>query len=104
VKEQSHKSEMSAALRGDFERLRARRGEPVEETLQLPRPEPVEAPPPVPAAAEATPEAAPAAAPEPAPELPPAAIVEPDVEAVPEPASGYAEPERRSWLDRLRGR
>ena len=26
VKEQSHKSEMGAALRGDFERLRARRG------------------------------------------------------------------------------
>jgi hypothetical protein len=26
VKEQSHKSEMRAALRGDFERLRARRG------------------------------------------------------------------------------
>jgi hypothetical protein len=26
VKEQSHKREMGAALRGDFERLRARRG------------------------------------------------------------------------------
>jgi hypothetical protein len=34
VKEQSHKSEMRAAVRGDFERLRARRGEA---TLQAPR-------------------------------------------------------------------
>jgi hypothetical protein len=33
VKEQSHKSEMRAALRGDFERLQARRQETVEPVL-----------------------------------------------------------------------
>ena len=47
MKEQSHKSEMRAALRGDFERLRARREDvvapmaiahPVEEPVVAPEP------------------------------------------------------------------
>jgi len=37
VKEQSHKSEMRAALRGDFERLRARRAGGPEGTAAMPR-------------------------------------------------------------------
>ena len=64
MKEQSHKSEMRAALRGDFERLHARRretGEPVSQPPVLEEP---------------------VAAPDLAP----------------------PEPERLSWLDRLRDR
>lgn len=48
MKEQSHKSEMRAALRGDFERLRARRGGGPEAAPAMPlaeqEPEPAEPP------------------------------------------------------------
>ena len=77
MKEQSHKSEMRAALRGDFERLRARREE-------------VETP---------TAVAAPAAEPVPAPEA-----LEPVDPVVSEPLVSQAPRERASWLDRLRDR
>jgi hypothetical protein len=81
VKEQSHKREMGAALRGDFERLRARLGS---ETALIEPPAPVE-----PAVAGPEPE------PEPSPEASPK----------PEPAPVAAVDEGRgSWLDRLRGR
>ena len=40
MKEQSHKSEMRAALRGDFERLRARRGGVSDVATQVPQPTP----------------------------------------------------------------
>ena len=77
MKEQSHKSEMRAALRGDFERLRARR-------------EDVAAP------VAATPTVAePVTAPE------PQQSVEP---AVSEPHVADPPPPRSSWLDRLRDR
>ena len=47
VKEQSHKDEMGAALRGDFERLRARHGDAVAEaTPQMPAPQAGDADPP----------------------------------------------------------
>lgn len=42
MKEQSHKNEMRAALRGDFERLHARRQETVEPPVAV-EPEPVPA-------------------------------------------------------------
>jgi hypothetical protein len=76
VKEQSHKSEMRAALRGDFERLRARR----EDAAPI---------------AEAPNVAEPVAAPE-APQP-----IEP---VVSEPVVADALPSRSSWLDRLRDR
>jgi len=101
VKEQSHKAEMSAALRGDFQRLRARGvsaalvpqddGDPDEEPLaaeersaapaEEPSAAPAEAPPELPAE---TPDEAPAAA---APDTP-----------EDEP------PARRGWLSRFAGR
>ena len=77
MKEQSHKSEMRAALRGDFERLRARR-------------EDVAAP-----IAVAAPVAAPAAVPEP---------VDATERVVSEPVAADAPPARSSWFDRLRDR
>jgi len=77
VKEQSHKSEMRAALRGDFERLRARR-------------EDVAAP-----IAAAPPVAAPVAAPD---------TVQPTEPAASEPVVADAPAPRSSWLDRLRDR
>ena len=43
--EQSHKTEMAAALRGDFERLRRRRGDTVTLDVPSPPPETAEAPP-----------------------------------------------------------
>ncbi len=77
MKEQSHKTEMRAALQGDFERLRARRedGPPV---------------------AIAPPVEEPMTEPEPAPALPVTPVVADPVAAAPPPA--------RSWLDRLRDR
>ena len=77
MKEQSHKSEMRAALQGDFERLRARR-----EDVATP-------------IAVAPPVAAPVAAPEP---------VQPIEPVVSEPVVADAPPLRSSWLDRLRDR
>jgi hypothetical protein len=79
VKEQSHKSEMGAALRGDFERLRARRRG---DSSLIEPPTPVGPPPSQPVAVEPEPEPTPAPAPAPAAEG----------------GSGG------SWLDRLRGR
>ena len=99
MKEQSHKDEMSKALRGDFERLRDRG---VATTLA-----PKDDAPPEPAAddavaaAEIEPEPLTRAEPEPAPE--------PGVETAPEPpvdelpVAGADEP-RGGWLDRLLGR
>ena len=43
--EQSHKTEMAAAVRGDFERLRRRRGDTVTLDVPSPPPETAEAPP-----------------------------------------------------------
>jgi hypothetical protein len=82
VKEQSHKSEMRAALQGDFERLRARRDD---------------ASPPL---AVAPPAAEPVAEPG---EVPPAhpVVVEP---VVAESVVADAPSPRSSWLDRLRDR
>jgi hypothetical protein len=82
VKEQSHKSEMGAALQGDFERLRARRDDAF------------------PPLAVAPPAGQPVAEPE---EVPPvdAVVVEP---AVAEPVVADVPSTRSSWLDRLRDR
>jgi hypothetical protein len=79
VKEQSHKNEMRDALRGDFERLRAR----LEDVS-------------VPSAPVAV--APPAAKPIDTPVAVPLVeqVVDPDVEDAP--------PARSSWLDRLRDR
>ena len=77
MKEQSHKNEMRAALRGDFERLRARREDGA---------------PPV---ATATSSVEPIAAPE---------AVQPLEPVVDEPVAADAPPTRSSWLDRLRDR
>ena len=77
MKEQSHKNEMRAALRGDFERLRARRVD-------------VSAP-----VVLATPLEEPAAEPE----------AEHLVESVAtEPVGTVTQSSRSSWLDRLRDR
>ena len=72
MREESHLDEMRDAIRGDFERLAARRGE--QELMRTSEPEP-----------SAKPE------PEPADELE-EQPVEPEPESV---------PERRSWLGRL---
>ena len=82
MKEQSHKSEMRAALQGDFERLRARRDD---------------ASPPM---AVAPPAAEPVAEPGEVPPVDPV-VVEP---VVAEPVVADAPPSRSSWLDRLRDR
>jgi hypothetical protein len=100
VKEQSHKDEMSAALRGDFQRLRERGvavslvptdAEPVADTTPQEE-EPAE---------RALPLLAtdvPAEAPEPPPEPPP--------EPTPEPHETQDEPaaSQPGWLGRLLGR
>ncbi len=77
MKEQSHKNEMRAALRGDFERLRARREDgaaPVATTTSAV--EPIAAP----------------------------AAVQPLEPVVDEPVAADAPLTRSSWLDRLRER
>jgi hypothetical protein len=91
VKEQSHKEEMSAALRGDFQRLRARGVSP--SLVPHEAPEPVERPDEGPPAEE------------------PQAVVEPpaDVPPDPIPESPPATPDdeppaRRGWLSRFGGR
>jgi hypothetical protein len=87
MKEQSHKDEMSAALRGDFQRLRDR-GVAVELAPHEPGSEP-EAPP-----EPEEPERA-----EPTANDEPPQDTAPETEAEPKP-----EPERRGWLSRLAGR
>jgi hypothetical protein len=77
VKEQSHKSEMRAALRGDFERLRARREDAGATTVASPP------------ADEIVTEPVPVETAEPV-------VGEPAAEALP--------PSRPSWLERLRNR
>ena len=77
MKEQSHKSEMRAALRGDFERLRARREDGAAPVTT----------------ATATVE--------------PVAVLEVEHPVEPvlnEPVTPDAPPARSSWLDRLRDR
>jgi hypothetical protein len=54
VKEQSHKTEMRAALRGDFERLRARRGSDTPLVAAVPASEPERVPEAAPAAEKVT--------------------------------------------------
>ncbi len=110
MKDQSHKDEMSAALRGDFARLRDRGvavtlAPPAADSTAAP-PEPVPVAPPEPEPAADEPPPAPVATTEPeagADDAPPAD--EPPASApvgTPEPE---AEPERAGgWLDRLLGR
>ena len=80
MKEQSHKSEMRAAIRGDFERLRARREDGTA---------PV---------AVASPSAEPVA------EHEAIEAVQPVGPVTPEPGVAEAPRSRSSWLDRLRDR
>jgi hypothetical protein len=84
MREQSHKDEMSAALRGDFQRLRER-GVAVELAPQEPDSEP-----------EAPPEPEEIELAEPTTNDEPPQDTAPETE--PEP-----EPERRGWLSRLAG-
>ncbi len=101
MKEQSHKDEMSKALRGDFERLRDRG---VATTLA-----PKDDDPPEPVAEDVA-AAAPGIEPEPLtqPEPEPEPATEPEPETVPEPPAelpvAEADEPRGSWLDRLLGR
>jgi hypothetical protein len=94
VKEQSHKTEMRDALRGDFERLRARLHD-----VSAPA-APVAVAPPVPERLAATPVAV--APPTAEPIDTPAAV--PHVERVVEAVVDDDPPARSSWLDRLRNR
>jgi hypothetical protein len=93
VKEQSHKAEMSAALRGDFERLRERGVSASLVPHETPEPDDpgsgVEPP-----AVEAL---------EHAPELPPEALPQASAGRPAETAE-EAEPARPGWLSRLVGR
>ena len=96
MKEQSHKDEMSKALRGDFERLRERGVSVTLSPRETPTPEPVEAAAPL---VEALPEAA--------VERPEA----PEPEPVPEPETtgereAPEEPEtsQPGWFGRMFGR
>jgi hypothetical protein len=82
VQEQSHKSEMGAALRADFERLRARREGGVTVAPEALRP---------------------AAGPAPEPVFAEVAV-EPERAAVGAPVEAPAADARRSWLGRLRDR
>jgi hypothetical protein len=87
VKDQSHKSEMGAALRGDFERLRARRQAGKETATAVP----------VPGPEVMLPERA-------AVQHGPASAVSEAPSEAERPAGAPAEPGRPSWLERLRGR
>ncbi len=104
MKDQSHKDEMSKALRGDFERLRDRGVAttlaPKDEEHAQPAPDEPESF----GALEPEPtEHEPIPAPEPVPEL-----TEPEPEPVTQPATdapvAEAEEPRSGWLDRLLGR
>jgi hypothetical protein len=110
VKEQSHKDEMSAALRGDFQRLRERG---VAASLTPPKPAPAaEAPVEWPSGPEdsveplLTPAAAEALS---SPETVSAAETMSESETMsapeaPQETAGDADPERPGWLGRLLGR
>jgi len=87
MKEQSHKDEMSAALRGDFRRLRER-GVAVELAPQEPGSEP-----------EGPPEPEEPVRGEPTTNDEQPQDTAPETEPEPEP-----EPERRGWFSRLAGR
>lgn len=88
MKEQSHKAEMSAAIRGDFQRLRARGVSAA--LVPQDEPDPDQEPPVV------------AAAPVVRDEPP---VVPADPTAEPAPAEPEHEPPpRRGWLSRLSGR
>ncbi len=106
MKEQSHKDEMSKALRGDFERLRERG---VSVTL-APRETESAAPEPVASAEPAVeappePDAEPAIVEPPAPELPEPEAAVPEPEMPPEAeVSGEPETSEPGWLGRLFGR
>jgi hypothetical protein len=107
VKEQSHKQEMQAAIRGDFERLRSRQAREAAgpaARVDPPPGEPAPTPPPQPEPPPAPDPSPPAPAPEPSP--PPAPAPSPPVPA-PEPSPPPVEPdaartaEPRSWLRSL---
>ncbi|RDI74909.1 hypothetical protein Gocc_0707 [Gaiella occulta] len=84
MKEQSHKDEMRAALRGDFERLRSRRDGPL--TLEIaPEPEALPAQPGTPGRLDHVAHGEPARGPD---------AAERELAASP----------RSAWLQRLRGR
>jgi hypothetical protein len=107
VKEQSHKDDMRAAIRGDFERLRERQQAhlPGSGRIDPPPPEPPPAPPPAPPAPP-SPEPSPPPSPEPSPPplpepLPPTPAPEPSPPPEPDPAPPG---ERRGWLRSLLGR
>ena len=85
MKEQSHKAEMSAALRGDFQRLRARGVSAA--LVPQDEPDPDQPPPVVEAAAPVVREA-------------PAVVPAESAPAEPE----HEPPPRRGWLSRLSGR
>jgi hypothetical protein len=111
VREESHLDDMRKAIRGDFARLKERRGEQhlmvggddVSEP-EPPAPTPEPAPPvPEPAPEPPAPTPEPGPVPEPAPE-PPAPTPEPEPIPEPEPEPSDDEPPHRSWLDRLLGR
>lgn len=90
MKEQSHKAEMSAALRGDFQRLRARGVSAA--LVPQDEPEPEEEPP----ACEPAPSVVNEAA---------AAGIHPEPSAEPVPNEHEDDPPaRRGWLSRLAGR
>lgn len=100
MREQSHKDEMSAAVRGDFERLRERR-ERARAPSPATRPERIVLTPPP--RAQSVPGAAAKQADAPV-ELPsPSELRRPDVEEAPSPVAS-AEPPRRSFLRSLLGR
>ena len=113
MKEQSHKDEMSKALRGDFERLRERG---VSVTLApreaaLPEPERVESAEPVESTKTASTETVVEASPEPEVEPPEAQAAEPEPDPEPEAetadepvASNEDGPAEPGWLGRLFGR
>lgn len=95
MKEQSHKADMAAALRGDFERLEARRSAapgPAHLRVDPPAPDPGPSPAPSP---DVPPEPTPMPAPEPAPVPEPKPVPSPPT-PVPAPSPEPGEPDRES--------